>query len=442
MRRLLIGISFLILAVGRAEAQFVPDGCPGRWIQAGFGMACQCPDGSLASGWPMSCGHSMAPPQTQGQFCSSGVICPHATSCCGMQCCNPGYQCSSAGCIPEGASDCGNGQYCHSGTVCWRAPMSVAGLRRGQFTCATNDRIADLEKEVSEERERQKEADRKKRQEEEKAQADAKVKAIAPARQKVSDLLTKEEEKRRADEFKKSAEKRNLELQRSLATNHKKSAECQLYEIGFGPGSAEAKACAARDQQAWLAQQTTTTQQPTPTPLTGQQYEYLRQNAAGLQPEQRTLPNLPTANQPPASGIWTACSTFPNSSMPPGGCPPSLTPEQAAAAAQRQRQIAEEAKKVEAERIAREQEATARARAEAKRKEEEERAKIYQVRDVDDSDCRGVAIRDLERNTWCGVRGHPGLRRCEIITITKMCEKQVLRDHCVETSRVRQDVCR
>lgn len=33
-------------------AQNLPPGCPGQWVPHGDGMACQCPDGALASGWP------------------------------------------------------------------------------------------------------------------------------------------------------------------------------------------------------------------------------------------------------------------------------------------------------------------------------------------------------------------------------------------------------
>ena len=41
------------------SAQYVPGGCPGTSINYGGGMAAQCPDGSLASGYPtITCGGS------------------------------------------------------------------------------------------------------------------------------------------------------------------------------------------------------------------------------------------------------------------------------------------------------------------------------------------------------------------------------------------------
>lgn len=512
MRRLLACIFVFLFASARAEAQFLPGGCPGQWVQAGFGMACQCPDGSLASGWPMSCGHSMTPPQVQGQYCSnSGGICPPGTYCssmpgrcvpdgridCGNYNCGIDQKCASdqryPGCLAADAVECGRGRSCSGGTSCWFAPMDIAGIPKGELRCVTAERSSHLQQQVVEERERRKELERQKREEETaqkkkaeeekrqaarrkeeekaKAAAEAKLKATAPGRQKVSDILAKEQERLRAEELKKTPAQKQREMQQFLAEYGPRSPNCKLMEIGYG---AEAgKACAlkelqppsrtsssvppivpsnsddvrkqleaiARAESASKGEPTTERVTRPMNPITQEQLNYLRQNAASLQPEQRRLPT-----QDSLGPSWDRhsgdCSTFPNPNLPRGGCPPPPTQEQAAEAAKRQKQIAEEAEKADAQRIAREQEAVAKARAEEKRKEDEARAKIYQTRDVDDSDCRGMAVPDPARYSWCGARGQAGLRRCEIIIVVKSCEKRTLRDHCVETSRVRQDACR
>ena len=55
-----------------AHAQALPGGCPGRWINYGGGMACQCPDGSLASGYPtISCGGGGGYRQPSGVHCGA-----------------------------------------------------------------------------------------------------------------------------------------------------------------------------------------------------------------------------------------------------------------------------------------------------------------------------------------------------------------------------------
>lgn len=477
MRRILFGLCFLLVVSGGSQAQFVPDGCPGRWVQAGFGMACQCPDGSLASGWPMSCGQSMPQHNPNVVWCSHSTYCQAGQTCCGGQCCGAGSQCSSAGCVPQGSADCGNGQFCPPGRMCWRAPVNVGGLRKGQLSCPTPEDAAGLDRmaeersaELKEEarRKREEEAARKKREAEEKKRvaAEAKFKADAPARKKVSELLTNDVWKQRDTELKKATQLNQQKMQQALAIQQKSVGQ-KLCDIAWDANTAQWKDCivtmqpraptplhggpapdpdAVRKQLEALAKGGDTALKPAPAaapvpaPLTKQQFDYLKQNAAVLQPEQRTIPNLVVA---PPSPDFAVCSTFPGTNSSKGNCPPPLTPEQAAAAKARQDKVAEEFRKAEAERKAQEEARYAEERAKEKKKEEEARARVYQVKDIDDSDCTGLAFRSVERESWCGLRGNPGLRRCEVITITKTCERRtLLPDHCVEISRIRQDQCR
>jgi CHAP domain len=87
MFRGIVTFTAVLLAAGlfqmwSAHAQFLPEGCPGRWVPGAGGMMCQCPDGSFAGGWP-------------------SMICPQAPRC------------------PVGASECANG-CCDHGHVCFR----------------------------------------------------------------------------------------------------------------------------------------------------------------------------------------------------------------------------------------------------------------------------------------------------------------------------------
>jgi hypothetical protein len=93
----LLTFSVVLLVVSlfqtpRAQAQFLPGGCPGRWVPGGGGMMCQCPDGSLASGWPT-------------MVCPQAPRCPHGASECGNGCCDHGHVCfRNSGCLKKGAT--------------------------------------------------------------------------------------------------------------------------------------------------------------------------------------------------------------------------------------------------------------------------------------------------------------------------------------------------
>lgn len=201
MRKLLAWICFFTLLSSNAWAQFQPGGCPGQWVQGGGGSMCLCPDGSYASGFPnMTCGGGMSqPPRQDVTWCSSGSYCQLGQTCCGQQCCNSGYQCSSAGCIPQGAADCGNGQFCNAGTICWRVPEDWGRLRRGQIACGTYDQTTNWEQQIEEQRAQRREAARQ-RAEEKMAEEDRRREE---ARRKA---VEKKAEAKRAAE-KKAAEK-------------------------------------------------------------------------------------------------------------------------------------------------------------------------------------------------------------------------------------------
>jgi hypothetical protein len=146
-----------------AQAQFLPSGCPGQWVQGGGGMMCQCADGSYASmvGNQIVCNsHQSQRQNVVGDYCDNGGTCGVGFKCswmpgkcapegkvdcgeyfcqpgqtcssdttyhhcladgevdCGSYHCSAGYKCSSAKCILESAVDCENGRFCNAGYVC------------------------------------------------------------------------------------------------------------------------------------------------------------------------------------------------------------------------------------------------------------------------------------------------------------------------------------
>jgi hypothetical protein len=275
--------------------------------------------------------------QPNGIQCGYGT-CPFGTTCCAQQCCNAGYQCSSAGCIPEGSADCGNGQYCPPGRICWRAPASIGGQRRGQLSCPTPEDASILENQIAKEREELRAAERKAAEEKRKAQAEAKFKADAPARQKVSELLKDDVWKQRTAHLQKSTAVQDQAMQKFLAEYGPRSAKCQL--VGIGWGAAAGTQCALQELQAkanTAAPPVYTPKSPdqvqkelealakgqrlssaaglaAPTALTKQQYDYLKANAATLQPEKRKVASgLIVA---PATPNFAVQSTFPTIRRP------------------------------------------------------------------------------------------------------------------------------
>jgi hypothetical protein len=339
--------------------------------------------------------------------------------------------------------------------MCWTAPADVAGIRKGELRCVTSDQAAALKQRIAREAEERKAAERKAAEEKKKAQAEAKFKADAPERKKVSELLKDDIWKQRTADLQKSAAVPDKTLPSRLictldwVENTPDWQACMVkMQAKFNTAAPIVLAPKSPDHHVQKALEALAKGQSVPsaagppaqTALTKEQYDYLKANVATLQPEKRTIPSLTVV--PPSPSV-AVCSTFPNENSSKGNCPPPLTPKQAAAAKKRQDEVAEEYRKAEAEKKAREEAKAAEERAQEKKKEEEARARVYQVKEVDDSDCTGWAIRSLQRETWCGVRGQAGLRRCEVITITKTCERRtLLPDHCVEISRVKTEMCR
>lgn len=345
-----------------AHAQYVSPGCPGRWINYGGGMACQCPDGSLANGWPnITCGGGGGYQQPSGVRCSNGRYCPEGTYCswmpgrcvpegsvdCGGYSCRQGAKCGSGDrCIALEDDDCGDGSSCHAGTVCWRAPEDVEQTEGGKTTCQTpdeRDRLARLVEQQK--RDRQERKDRE--------AAEAKFKADAPARQKVSDQLKKGLEQQRDTDLKKSTEQRQQELRAFTAEFGPRSANCRLVEMGWG--AAEGKACALKELETAPPKNTAKLSSPrdpswararleglsrgesnsleTPTApasgrgVTKQQLEYLRRNVATLQPESRriALAPPPAVPQPAPQSLSTfMCGAPPNQTA----CPVTIEAQQ------------------------------------------------------------------------------------------------------------------
>lgn len=303
--------------------------------------------------------------QPSGVHCGHGRYCPQGTNCCANACCNAGHQCSrGGGCIPVGAVDCGGGRHCPSGTVCWTAPADVAGIRRGEMKCGTPDQVERLNAAVSKQREedearkRQKEeerretarrveeekreAARRKEEEKTKAAADAKLKATAPGRQKVSDLLKQSLDKQREAELKKSAEVKQQRSQRPFTPTKFDHTQCQLWELAYGDADRAKSNCDIKYLEAVAKQgssastspggaaplpdvASTSAQRSRPmNPVTQAQLDYLKRNAATLQPEQRKIEaGLQTPVSETAGGPQTL-STFmcgpPPNQYP---CPPA-----------------------------------------------------------------------------------------------------------------------
>jgi hypothetical protein len=109
-------VTYLVVGNGLAPAQFVPPGCPGRWVRGVGGMTCQCPDGSFARmvGPQIICGSGQQQPGPQ-----QSQIPPGSVSCGRRGYCPPGLKCVSGSvCVPQDAVDCGNGVFCAAGQKC------------------------------------------------------------------------------------------------------------------------------------------------------------------------------------------------------------------------------------------------------------------------------------------------------------------------------------
>ena len=381
---------------------------------------CQCADGSYASGWPnMVCSGGQ---QQQQSICPADyTYCANVHKCCGA-----GSYCSKYGCTPHGADDCGNG-FCNPGTRCWTAPEDVIDLRRGEITCVTEEQRSYYEKLIADRREaavEKRAAERKKREDEAAASRRAEEQRKVEEEARKQTLKRQLEEKARqaklaADDAarRKVSEQLRISTEKSREAEYQKlrqakSVECQLVEIGWGTGSPEAtKTCGSRA--------TTASAPATSAAPTQQQLQWLKENAVHIQPEQRKLSALtPQGGSilPPA-----VCSTFPNSSNNRGGCPTQRELEYAAQLRaeeeKKQAALAEELRRIEAEReraarLKRQQEY---AEEEKKRQAEAERHARH-TESKSDEDC-GWGL-NVGRQALCGGNGI----WCTIKTFTRSCE--------------------
>jgi Protein of unknown function (DUF2974) len=180
----------LLLWPSAGHSQFFPPGLCESLGAVHDGTGCRCPDGSLAG---------MNSPCRQAPTCPAGTTyCAHVNLCCGA-----GNYCSTSGCIPHGAVDCGGGHHCPSGNICWTAPADVSGIRRGELRCATPERIAHLEKLIDEQRKREAEA---KRLADERQRAEIEQRRVATEKFKAQEQDRKQALKRELEQKLKDAE--------------------------------------------------------------------------------------------------------------------------------------------------------------------------------------------------------------------------------------------
>lgn len=358
---------------------------------------CQCPDGSDAGF--AGCAGSSQPRPPQGNYCpSSGGTCPYGTSCCGTQCCNQGSKCSVAGsCIPEQANDCGNGNWCNSGTQCWRAPANIGSIREGEFKCVTPSQAADLQRALMEqlaaERQRKLAEEEEKRSRDEQRRIAAKMtelqKQEGAARRQLEQAASAQ--KQASQQFLQAAEQQRLQRAQKLNADRARGAtqvpeSCTLKQIqAIANGADPNKACSSIGTP---AVQPLPTNSPTPQEkASANQLDYLRRNAVRMQPDERkvALPASPPSNPPNLA----VCSTFTG-----GRCP---TAEEAAAA---EAQRAEDERRAAAQRAQDEARKNEELRKDWERRQAEEAA---QAKKREEEAARTAPYTETEPFEDCGV---------------------------------------
>lgn len=136
---------FLVKGVAQAQEDWGLCPAGSTPVYAGGGTMCQCPDGSYAgldSGCPETRPRYNYQPQVR--YCDTGGTCRLDQTCCGDRCCNAGYYCSSYGCTPTGAVDCGT-YYCNPGQKCARnrnGCFSNDVVDCGEYSCQLGQRCA------------------------------------------------------------------------------------------------------------------------------------------------------------------------------------------------------------------------------------------------------------------------------------------------------------
>lgn len=292
-RRATLGLLLVLLFGSLAW----PESAPAQWgslcppgstpVPGGGGMMCQCPDGSFAN-YGQACAQA-APMCPQGtSYCSNARLCcnpgyycsvygctPHGAVDCSGYYCNPGQQCGSArSCMPAGVVDCGQGRHCPAGRVCWKAPVNVAGIRKGELNCFTQEQASHYESLISEERDAEKrrkaeaeadrrraEAQRKSDQEAKKLAEKSKLEAQLAAKHKTADALAHQKasaqlqmslEKQRQVDLQRAALQRAKEQQQIAST--KQCPIAQIYDIACPdpatcpPGLGKRPVCAVQNQ--------------------------------------------------------------------------------------------------------------------------------------------------------------------------------------------------
>lgn len=156
--RLTLAATFLLLGVflvfdsllSASRAQYFPGGCPGRIINHSGGLACQCPNGSLAN-W------------IGGRIVCGGGQRQHRPAC------PAGSYVHGRYCIPNGHVACpgtGGQHSCPSNQVCWSSPPGY-GVAQGQLrTCTTAEQAAELDRQFREDMKKKRAEAEKRRQEE------------------------------------------------------------------------------------------------------------------------------------------------------------------------------------------------------------------------------------------------------------------------------------
>ncbi len=84
-----------------------------------------------------------------GSYCipNSENVCPGTG---GLRSCPADQQCTSGGCIPGNATDCGTGAYCTDGGICWTDPADVPGFEPGVNRCLSAEQYSDYSRRVEE----------------------------------------------------------------------------------------------------------------------------------------------------------------------------------------------------------------------------------------------------------------------------------------------------
>lgn len=277
-----IGVLVVLAWAGETNAQW-QQWCNGDWIRTpdGLGHQCvpaqppaqsRCPSGaSYCANVNLCC--------NPGFYCSKYGCAPHGAVECGGWYCNPGYKCArvasrgclpndasecgdgkrcgagykcsrGGGCVPQDAVDCGQGRYCPKEKACWTARTTVPGLvERGQIKCVTED-PDELHEKIAEFL-RNRERVSKRREEWKKAEAALRAaEAESKREQEHRKRAESEEERKRAEERQKETLKKQLEQKlKEAELKHKDDARREALMRQLQERLKEAKAQSAESSR-------------------------------------------------------------------------------------------------------------------------------------------------------------------------------------------------